>query len=152
YRPVTPRNKSHREEAILLKDLIKDALEHRAGRGRRNGSPAFHSDLERIASVGEQLRGNGSNSKAIFACGELGIWREFNLPVLLPQTRLAVDVHFHLKPLAELVASAPRCCVAVVDREHATIFDSWLHELSGAVRIENAIPRRVKTAGFAGYE
>jgi len=99
YQPPPPRDKSHREEHILLKDLIREAVDSHEKRGHRNHDLGLRADLDRIAAVGNQLRGNGAHSKAIFACSENDFWREFNLPAQLPETRLEVNSHFHLKPL-----------------------------------------------------
>jgi peptide subunit release factor 1 (eRF1) len=152
YQPPVARDKSHREEHILLKDLIRDATESRDKHGRHNGEHGLRADLDRIANVGNQLRGNGAHSKAIFACSEQNIWREFNLPAQLPETRLNINSHFHLKPLVELLSQSPRTCVAVIDREHALIFESALGDLTESEKILNPIPRRARTDGFKGYD
>jgi len=153
YQPPVARDKSHREEQILIKDLIREASDSvEKHRPRHNGEHGLRADLDRIATVGNQLRGNGAHSKAIFALSEQGIWREFNLPAQLPQTRLNINSHFHLKPLVELLSRAPRTCVAVVDREHALIFESSLRELTETEKIVNPVPRRARTDGFKGYD
>ena len=152
YQPPVARDKSHREEHILLKDLIREATDSHQKHGDRNGDHGLRADLDRIAAVGSQLRGNGAHSKAIFACSENGFWREFNLPAQLPETRLDVNSHFHLKPLIELLSRSPRTCVAVIDREHALIFESTLGEVSESEKIVNPQPRRVRSDGFKGYD
>jgi peptide subunit release factor 1 (eRF1) len=152
YQPPVARDKSHREEHILLKDLIPEATDSHQKHGDRNGDHGLRADLERIAAAGSQLRGNGAHSKAIFACSENGFWREFNLPAQLPETRLDVNSHFHLKPLIELLSRSPRTCVAVIDREHALIFESTLGEVSESEKIVNPQPRRVRSDGFNGYD
>src|SRR3954463_15279105 len=91
YQPPVARDRAHREEKILIKDLIRNASESLEKRGRNYGDQGLRSDLARIASLGNQLRGNGAFSKAIFAGSEQGIWREFNLPAQLPETRLEVN-------------------------------------------------------------
>lgn len=152
YQPPAPRDKSHREEHILLKDLIREAADSHQMRGHRKNDHGLRADLDRIAAVGNQLRGNGAHSKAIFACSENNFWREFNLPAQLPETRLEVNSHFHLKPLVELLSRSPRTCVAVIDREHALIFESMLGELSESEKITKPLPRRVRSDGFKGYD
>jgi peptide subunit release factor 1 (eRF1) len=152
YQPPVARDKSHREEHILLKDLIREAAENHTKRGGRNGDHGLRADLDRIAAVGQRLRGNGAHSKAIFACNENSFWREFDLPAQLQETKLEVNTHFHLKPLVELLSRSPRTCVAVVDREHALIFESTLGELSESEKIVNPQPRRVRSDGFNGYD
>src|SRR5258708_20487937 len=73
FQPRTPQDKSHREESIVLKDLVRDAL--RAA--ERNGSHvSLREDLQKVMAAAEGLRGNHSRGKAIFACRHHGIWPE----------------------------------------------------------------------------
>src|SRR5206468_9518333 len=67
FQPQTPQNKSHREEAIMAKDLVRDTLR----KAERNGTHAvLREDLEKILNIAEGLHGNHSRGKAIFACRE----------------------------------------------------------------------------------
>jgi hypothetical protein len=86
YQPSTPLNKSHREEIIQVKDMIRSALRE-AEKNGKNGST--RGDLERIASMIDPLHGNGK-AKAIFACSKEGFWREFDIPAQLLQSRIGV--------------------------------------------------------------
>src|ERR1700678_1479954 len=56
YQPSTPLNKSHREEVILVKDMIRNALRE-AEKNGKNGST--RGDLERIGNMIDPLHGNG---------------------------------------------------------------------------------------------
>ena len=149
FQPRTPQNKSHREEAILVKDLVRDALREAE---RRGGNGAVRADLQRILEMAEQLHGNHARAKAVFACHEQGIWREFDLPSQIARTQLIVNQRFHLKPLAEIAASHPRCCVVLADRERARFFVMRAGQIGEAGELAAAIPRRPRTDGFAGYE
>ncbi|HYX53815.1 MAG TPA: hypothetical protein VE783_10225, partial [Candidatus Limnocylindrales bacterium] len=96
FQPQTPQDRSHREEAIVVKDLVRDALR----RAERNGNnPPLREDLQRILETAEQLYGNHSRGKVIFACRELGIWHELDVLPRLGRTQLIVNSRFHLKPL-----------------------------------------------------
>src|SRR4029077_20034364 len=77
FQPQTPQNKSHREEAIIVKDLVRDAMR----KAERNGNHAvLREDWETILTTAEGLHGIHSRGKAIFACREQGIWRELDIP------------------------------------------------------------------------
>ena len=145
YQPRTPQNKSHREEAILVKDLVKQATRQVHANGAR-------PDLDRILGMAEQLHGNHARAKAVFACRAQGVWREVDLPPLLPATQVVVNRRFHLRPLVTLAVGSPRCCVALVDREKARLFTLRAGELSELTGLFDALPRRVRTDGFAGYD
>ena len=149
FQPQTPQNKSHREEQIQVKDLVRDALR----RVEKNGNnPGVRADLKRIQELAEQLHGNHARGKAVFACSGKKIWREFDLPKRLKRTQLYVAHRFHLRPLAAVAASAPRCCVALIDRERARLFELWMDEVREQGEILDPLPRTGRTDGFAGYD
>ena len=126
FEPRTPQNKSHREETILAKDLVRKALRE-ADKNSKNGST--RADLNRILELAENLHGNQARARAVFACGSRNFWREFDLPSQLPGTQLFVNRQFHLKPLALLLGAQPRLWVALIDRQKARFFDLRLDEL-----------------------
>jgi peptide subunit release factor 1 (eRF1) len=126
FEPHTPLDRSHREEAILVKDLVRSALHEVEKEGRNGGVKA---DLDRILTLAENLHGNQARAKAVFACGSRGFWREFDLPVQLPGTQLFVNRRFHMKPLAQVLGALPWLWVVLVDRQKARVFDLRLGEL-----------------------
>jgi len=148
FQPQTPKDKSHREEAILAKDLVRNALRDAEKHGK-NGYA--RTDLDRILEVAGSLKGNQARAKAIFACGSKSLWREFDLPALLPGTQLFVNRRFHLKPLAALLGAQPRLCVAIFDRQRARVFDLRLDELTEREGLFHSLSRG-RSDGFAGYD
>jgi peptide subunit release factor 1 (eRF1) len=149
FQPQTPQNKSHREEQIQVKDLVREALR----RAEKNGNnPGVRTDLKHIQELADQLHGNHDRGKAVFACSAKNIWREFDLPKRLKRTQLYVANRFHLRPLAAVAASAPRCWVALVDRERARLFAMWMEEVREQPEIFDPLPRTGRTDGFGGYD
>jgi peptide subunit release factor 1 (eRF1) len=150
FEPRTPQNKSHREENILAKDLVRKAL-HEAEKNSKNGST--RADLNRILELAENLHGNQARARAVFACGSHNFWREFDLPSQLPGTQLFVNRQFHLKPLAVLLGAQPRLWVALVDRQKARFFDLRLDELKEREGMFRApTTRQGRSDGFNGYD
>lgn len=151
YQPAPPKDKSHREEAILLKDLVREALREAEKQGR-NG--CAKTDLERILSIAEHMRGNGGRAKAIFASTRNNFWREFDLPPRLAGTRVFVNKHFHLRPLTAIADVLPRLLIVLVDKTKARFFELWMDEIREREneRMTNEITRRGRSDGFAGYE
>src|SRR5215468_2840657 len=96
FQPKTPLDKSHREDNILIRDLVRDALRRaeRAGNHR-----LLREDLQRVLRAAERLHGNHSRGKVIFACSEKNIWLEFDAPPRLGRSQIKVDSRFHLRPL-----------------------------------------------------
>ncbi len=149
FQPRTPQNKSHREEVILAKDLVRNALRESQKNGK-NG--CARADLNRILDLAGNMHGNQMRAKAIFACSAENMWREFDLPPQLPGTQLFVNRRFHLKPLGPLLGAQPRLSVAVVDRHRARFFDLRLDELKERESLFHPFPRRGRGDGLGGYD
>ncbi len=150
FQPHTPQNKSHREEAILVKDLVREALR----KAERNGNhAALREDLEKVLKIAEGLHGNHSRGKAIFACREQGIWHELDIPPRPDQSQIRVNSRFHLRPLVDANSGLPRACIALVNRKKARIFELQETEITQKPDLEfgpsPAVPR---SDGFQGYE
>jgi peptide subunit release factor 1 (eRF1) len=150
FQPQTPQNKSHREESILIKDLVRDVLR----KAERNGNDAaMRQDLEKVLEIAEGLHGNHSRGKAIFACREQGIWHEFDVPPRLGRSQITVNSRFHLRPLVDAKSGLPRTCIALVNRKKARIFELQETEITQKLDLEfgpsPAVPR---SDGFQGYE
>ena len=149
FQPAAPRNKAHKEEAILTKDLAREALRQLESNGKCESARV---DLDRIVRLSQELRGNGARAKAVFACSAQNFWREYDLPVQLSGTQLLVDRHFHLKPLAHLLGAFPSLGIVLVDRHRARLFDLRLGELTEREGFFHPLSRRGRGDGFAGYD
>ena len=149
FQPSTPRNKAHKEDTILVKDLAREVLRSLESKGRKDCARA---DIDRIVRLSGELRSNGSHAKAVFACAAHSIWREYDLPPSLAGTQLFVDRHFHLKPLAHLLGAYPRLGVVLVDRHRARIFDLRLGELTEHEGLFQPLSRKGRSDGYAGYD
>jgi peptide subunit release factor 1 (eRF1) len=153
FQPSTPRNKAHKEDTILIKDLAREAL--RALESKPDGKEkkdCARADLDRILRLSGELRSNGTHGRAVFACAAQNLWREYEVPSSLPGTQLFIDRHFHLKPLAHLLGAFPLLGVVLIDRHRARIFELRLGELSEREDMIHSQPRRGRSDGFAGYD
>jgi peptide subunit release factor 1 (eRF1) len=149
FQPSTPCNKAHKEDTILVKDLVREALH---ALGSKEGKASAEADLGRIQRLAADLRTNGTHAKGVFACAERNLWREFDLPPVLPGTQLFVDRHFHLKPVAHMLGGLPRVAVVLLDRHRARIFDLRLGELIEREDFFHPLTRKGRSDGFAGYD
>lgn len=150
FQPQTPQDKSHREEGILVKDLVREALR----RVERNGNnPALREDLRKILEKAELLHGNHSRGKVIFACRQHDIWRELDTPPRLGRSQITVNSRFHLKPLVAARTGLPSSCIVLVDRKKARIFELRNGILSQKPDLEfGPLPKVGKSDGYSGYE
>ena len=149
FQPSTPRNKAHKEDAILIKDLAREALRRLEG---KVGNDCARADIERIVNLNGELRSNGTHGKVVFASSANNLWREYEVPARLGSTQIFIDRHFHLKPLAQLLGSMPLLGVVLIDRHRARIFDLRLGELSEREDLSHPLSRRGRSDGFAGYD
>jgi hypothetical protein len=150
YQPTTPSNRSHRDEAILVKDLVNSALRETEKKGSKQ--KAARPDLQRILEMSEALRSNGRKGKAVFACTANGYWREFELPAKLPKSNVILNQRFHLKPLAAIFDGMQHACVALVDRAKARVFEVANGTIVEKLDFINELTRRGRSDGFGGYD
>ncbi len=168
FQPMAPRNKAHKEEAILTKDLAREALRQLENKSTsKDKIESARADLDRIVRLshdlhnngmrshgtrGHGMRSHGSRAKAIFACSAQGFWRAYDLPAQMSGTQLVVDRHFHLKPLAQLLGAFPRVGIVLVDRHRARLFELRLGELTERMDFFHPLTRRGRGDGFGGYD
>lgn len=150
FQPHTPQDQTHREEVIVVKDLVREALR----KSERNGNhPSLRDDLQRVLQVAERLHGNHSRGKVIFACHDLSIWRELDVPPRIGKSGLTVNSRFHLKPLVAAHSGVPHACVALVDRKKARIFELAQDVLLQKPDLEfGPLPKVGKSDGYGGYD
>ena len=149
FQPVVPQDKSHRQEAILVKDLVRNAISA-AERSGKNGE--LRDTLNRVLSLSERLHGNQGKAKAVFACGSQGIWKEFDLPSQLQNTCLIVNQRFHLTPMAGLNDVMGKISIALIDRTKARLFELQMNEIREVADFFNSMPRRGRSDGFLGFD
>jgi peptide subunit release factor 1 (eRF1) len=148
FQPDPPQDRSHRREAIVAKDIVKQALKSAAASGK-NGS--LHADLDRVLDLATNLRGH-ARGRAIFACAAQNFWKEYELPPHLVATQIYLQPRFQLKPLAALLGAQPALSVAVVDRQRARFFDLRLDDLRERGAIVHMLSRNASSYGYNGYE
>jgi peptide subunit release factor 1 (eRF1) len=149
YQPSTPRNKAHKEDTILIKDLAREALRTLENKGKKD---CARDDIDRIVRMAGELRTNGTHAKAVFACASKNVWREYELPPALGSTQIHVDRQFHLRPIAQLLGASPLLGIVLVDSHRARIFDLRLGELTERDDLFHPVPRRGRSDGFGGYD
>jgi len=149
YQPSTPRNKAHKEDTILIKDLAREAMRVLENKGKKD---CARDDMDHIVRMAGELRTNGTHGRAVFACSNKNIWRDYELPASLGSTQIHVDRQFHLRPIAQLLGASPLLGVVLVDSHRARIFDLRLNELTERDDLFHPVPRRGRSDGYGGYD
>ena len=149
FQPGIPRDKSHREEGIRAKDLVRKTIQNLEANGRTQKAV---EDLHRILRLAESLHGNEGSAKAVFSCSARDLWREFDVPPAPFSTCLFVNRRFHLKPLAALFSEYPKLWVALADRQNARVLELEFGEVRQQLELSNPMPRHGRSDGFGGYD
>jgi peptide subunit release factor 1 (eRF1) len=149
FKPSTPQDKSHREEGILAKDLVRKTIQELQMNGRFRGAL---EDLQRILELAERLYGNQARGKIVFACSARNIWHEFEVPAGVATTKLFVNRRFHLRPLLPLFSEYPRLWVALVDRQRARFLEIQFEQFHERAALMNPLPRHGRSDGYSGYD
>ncbi len=149
YQPATPKDKSHREEGIQAKELVRRTIQELE---LNHSSQAAIDDLHRIVRMVESLRGNHGSAKVVYSCSARKVWHEFDVPPVSFPTRLFVNRRFHLKPLAALFSEYPKLWVALADRQNARVLAVEFGELKEEMSVNNPMPRHGRSDGYAGYD
>jgi len=148
FQPHTPQNKSHREEAILVKDLVRDAC----AKAVRNGNhAALREDLEKVLTIAraawESLARQGR-----FCLREQGIWRELDVPPRPDHHKSRVNSRFHLRPLVDANSRTAAHMHALVNRKKARIFELQETEITQKPDLESGHHPRSRGAMFPRLE
>jgi len=149
FQPETPQDKSHREEMILAKDLVRKTIQELELNSRNR---AALDDLHRIQKLAESLHGNQARARAVFACAGRKLWQEFDIPAVASPTTLFVNRRFHLKPLAPVFSEHPRLWIALIDRQNARFLEVHFEEIRDQGLMVNPAPKHVRSDGYAGYD
>jgi peptide chain release factor subunit 1 len=147
FQPDPPQDRSHRNQAIVAKDVVKEALKSPVAQGK-NGP--LHADLDRVLEVAANLR--GPRGKAVFACSAQNFWKEYDLPARLGSTHVYLQSRFQLKPLASLLGAQPALSVVMVDRQRARFFDLRLDDLREGSSMVHLLSRGSASDGYKGYD
>ena len=128
FQPAAPQDKSHRSDAIQVKDLIRNAAREIEKQGKKSVRETIWIDswswLEASPPTSTARR---PYSPAVqWISGANSIFRRSNRKNAAGRVNRA----FELKPLAALLGAHPRLCLALVDRQRARFFDLRLDELS----------------------
>lgn len=149
FKPSTPQDKSHREEGILAKDLIRKTIQELQMNGRFHGGL---EDLQRILELAERLHGNQARGKVVFACSARGTWNEFDVPAGVATTKLFVNRRFHLRPLVPVFSEYPRLWVALVDRQRARFVEVQFEQFHEHAALMNPLTHHGRSDGYSGYD
>lgn len=137
----TPSELAHREEPILAKEKMQQAVGTLRGAGM-----ADRADIQRVVETISAMKGNGGKAKVIFACARKGIWREFDVPGEFT-TRVEVGSAFTVAPLIAQQQSRRRYCIALADRNRARLLLLEACEIVEHSQVLGEDKEKIRTTG-----
>lgn len=149
FQPQPPQDLSRKHDAILIKDLLREASQSIEKGGN---CASAKQDLQRLAALIEAAPQSGGRARAIFACADKGIWKEYEVAGTVSQSSVYVNSRFRLQQLAQAVSRMDDCTVLLLDRENARILTFDGQSLSEKEVIHDEVDRKVKTDGFGGFD
>jgi peptide chain release factor subunit 1 len=131
---------------IEAKDMLKQAINN--ADLTRDARRQVDADADKILKfISMEFRGR-AKGLAVFACGPVGLWQVFRLPVSVPD-RCVIDRTPFVVPMLKLVDESRRYCVVVVDKEKARLFTMYTGEISERPDIFDVVPGWHKQGGWA---
>ncbi len=138
---LTPSELAHREEPILAKQKIQEALGSLHGNNR-----ADREDIRRVMETISAMKGNGGRAKVMFACGRQNIWHEYDVPGNFG-VRIEASSSFVLAPLLGQQQSRRRYCIALADRNRARLLLLEALEISEHSQVLDEEKEKIRTTG-----
>ncbi len=135
--PGASRRELHTRVSSLLDEVRQEAKD---GSVNRDARMSLRGDLARIRdALGEEHWNPGA--VAIFACGGRGLYTEVPLPQPVAD-RVIVDATPHAHPMITVLEEHERCCVALIDRTYARLWEFYQDEVRELEKIRDAEVRK----------
>jgi peptide subunit release factor 1 (eRF1) len=111
---------------------------------------SLREDVERIeAEVTRGLFKPGG--LAIFSCARGGLFERVQLPRAV-RDRIMVDATAWVRPMLAVLSEYQRCCVLVVDRESAHIWEIYVDQIRDVGKVRDRALRKPSAGGWQGLE
>lgn len=138
---------------IRVKDLIQAARHSLQGKsGTHEQRESLQRDFDRIEQfVQQDLPAGRHRAVALFSCDGEKFWQVYRLPRLVRNILVADHVPY-VRPLKVMLAQQRRCCVALVDRVRAQIYETYMGEILEHKSLAGDVPRRASEGGQGGRE
>ncbi|HVC90197.1 MAG TPA: hypothetical protein VND66_06200, partial [Acidobacteriaceae bacterium] len=121
-------DKSHHTEKVALGKLVQDEV----AKFRPGAMPELlSSDLNQILAMSDDIQRTPTLWRAVYACGEQKIWREFDLPAPEEIAQLSISSCFLLVPLLAAIQSCRRYRVVLMESGKTRLFEIQGSEVRG---------------------
>ena len=122
YMELSPETRTGNAWETVFKDLRSRALSHTGTNGH---DKAVTRELERIEEVLRTGLPRTGRGLALFACEELDLFRQFGVPISLPN-EVYVDRRVYVRPLARVRDEHDRFVIALISAHQSRFFFSQI--------------------------
>jgi peptide subunit release factor 1 (eRF1) len=138
---------------IRVKDLMQSARHRLQGSaGTHEQRESLQRDFDRIEEhVQQGVPGNRHKALALFSCAGEKFWQAYRLPRIVRNILIA-DHAPYIRPLEVMLAQHRRHCVALVDRVHGQLFESYMGGIVEHQELPGDVPRWASEGGQGGRE
>jgi hypothetical protein len=113
-------DKSYHTEKVTIGRLVQDGV----AKFRPGAIPELLSkDLNRILAMSEDIQRTPARWRAVYACGEERLWRQFDLPAPEEIAQLIISSRFLVVPLLAAIQSCGRYRVVLMESGKARLFE-----------------------------
>ena len=119
FRPPATPDSSHRAEIVVIKGLIRQVQDNCAP---QKVPTALAKDLDEILVTAQDISHRPGGLKVIFACREMKLWQEFELPAGRSISILEAGRRFRLAPLLSALQACAPYCVVILESGKARAF------------------------------
>ncbi len=134
-------DKSHHTEKVAIGKLVQDEVT----KFRPGAVPELLSkDLNRILAMSDDIQRTPTLWRAVYACREQKIWREFDLPAPEEIALMSVSSRFSLVPLLAAIQSCRRYRAVLMESGKTRLFQiqgSEVQEITGKLSEGDLIRR-----------
>lgn len=114
----------------------------------RRARLSLRQDIERIKKMPDLGRGT-IGAVSVFACGEGDLFEVVLLPRKV-RDQVIVDQTPYVRPMLAVLDEYHRCCVLVVDKESARVWELYQTEMREIGEVRGSVLRKPDYAGWAG--
>ena len=148
YLNVNPATNPRGDYFSAFRSLAKEEVEKLDHPGQKR----VKEDISKIETYLKNGRPDFKKGLAIISSSALHIWEVFHLSMPF-KNEVVIDKTPYLQPLSRLIEKYNNYIVALIDREHARLFNIYMGEINEYTELFTPhIPGRHKKGGFYGRD
>jgi peptide subunit release factor 1 (eRF1) len=138
------------EPRSRIDSLLHEVREEVDAQEDREARLSLRADVERLQTLARERQWK-PGGVAFFSCDAAGFYEEVELPRTV-RDRAVVDAGPWIRSMLAVLDELHRCCVVVLDREQARVWELFGKEMREVQAREDPAPRKRSRGGWHGLE